>query len=51
MADLKQAVIVPLTGPNYATWKVQCTVALKKGAWGIVSSTKAAPGDDAEAKR
>ena len=30
MVDLKQAVIVPLKGPNYATWKVQCMMALNK---------------------
>lgn len=51
MADSKQAVIVPLTGPNYATWKVQCTMALKKeGVWGVVSGTEAAPAEDADDK-
>ena len=51
MADSKQAVIVPLTGPNYATWKVQCTMALKKeGVWSIVNGAEAPPADDAEAK-
>ena len=49
MVDSKQAVIVPLTGPNYVTWKVQCTMVLKKeGVWSIVSGTEAAPAEDAE---
>ena len=46
MVDSKQAIIVSLTGPNYATWKVQCTVALKKGVWSIVSGTEAAPAEN-----
>lgn len=51
MADSKQAVIVPLTGSNYATWKVQCTMALKKeGVWGVVSGTETAPAEDADDK-
>ena len=50
MADSEQAVIVPLTGPNYTTWKMQCTMALKKGVWGVVSGTEAAPVEDAEDK-
>ena len=51
MAELKQVSIVPLKGPNYATWKVQCTMALKKdGVWGIVSDTEEAPASDADPK-
>ena len=51
MAGLKQVSIVPLKGPNYATWKVQCTMALKKdGVWGIVSDTEEAPASDADPK-
>ena len=34
-------------GSNYAIWKVQFTMALKKdGVWGIVSGTKKAPEDN-----
>ena len=40
MAELKTA-IVPLTGKNYPTWKVQCKMALMKDSlWGIVSGTE-----------
>ena len=47
MAESKQVSIVLLRGPNYATWKVQCTMALKKdGVWGIVSGTEEAPASD-----
>ena len=36
--------IVPLSGPNYATWKVQCRMALvKDGLWNIVKGTKTVP--------
>ena len=34
MAELKQVSIVPLKGPNYATWKVQCMMAFKKDGLG-----------------
>ena len=41
MADSKQAVIVPLTKPNYTAWKVQRTMAFEKeGVWSIVSATE-----------
>ena len=40
MAEIKTA-IVPLTGRNYPTWKVQCKMALMKDSlWGIVSGTE-----------
>jgi hypothetical protein len=43
MAELRSAV-VPLKGNNYATWKVQCRMALiKEGYWGIVNKTETAP--------
>ena len=43
MTDLKTA-IVPLKGDNYATWKVQCRMALiKDGYWDIVKRTETAP--------
>ena len=40
MAELKTA-IVPHTGKNYPTWKVQCKMALMKDSlWGIVAGTE-----------
>ena len=36
--------IVPLKGANYATWKVQCRMALvKDGLWNIVNGTETMP--------
>ena len=50
MGDVKQVLIFPLKGPNYATWKMQCMMALKKeGVWRIVSGTEAPPAEDAAA--
>ena len=44
MAESKATVIVPLKGENYATWKVQCRMALvHDGLWGIVSGTETVP--------
>ena len=44
MAESKATVIVPLKGENYATWKVQCRMALvRDGLWGIVSGTETVP--------
>ena len=44
MADSKSMVIVPLSGSNYGTWKVQCRMALMKDSlWGIVSGSETAP--------
>ena len=49
--ELKQVMIVLLKGPNYATRKVQCTMALKKDeVWGIESGTEEAPAGDADPK-
>ena len=43
MAEGK-TVVVPLTGPNYCTWKIQCKMSLMRdGLWGIVSKTEAEP--------
>ena len=43
MAETKIA-IVPLTGANYPTWKIQCKMSLiKDGLWGIVDESEAAP--------
>lgn len=42
--------MVPLNSSNYATWRIQCKLALiKDGLWGIVSGTEAAPASGAEA--
>ena len=36
--------MVPLNWSNYATWKVQCRMALiRDGLWGIISGTENAP--------
>ena len=44
MAESKTSAIVPLSGANYPTWKVQCRMALvRDGLWGIVSGTETAP--------
>ena len=49
--SVKTVSIVPLKGSNYATWKVQCTMALKKdGVWSIVDGTEIAPGHTAAEK-
>ena len=46
---LKHVSIVPLNRSNYLTWKVQCTMALKKdGVWRIVSGTEEASEDARE---
>ena len=37
MAESRMVFVVPLNGSNYATWKVQCKMALiKEGLWKIV---------------
>ena len=48
VAETRSA-IVPLTGANYPTWKIQCKMALmKEGLWGIVSGTETAPAEGAD---
>ena len=43
MAEYKSS-IVPLNESNYATWKIQCRMALmKEGLWGIVNETEEVP--------
>ena len=38
-----------LNGPNYATWKVQCKMALiKEGLWNIVTGNEHAPENQGE---
>ena len=49
MAESKTAAVMPLSRANYATWKVQCKMALvKDGLWGIVSGTETAPAEGVE---
>ena len=44
MATPNSSGIVPLSGSNYNTWKIQCKMALlKQQLWGIVSGTETAP--------
>ena len=41
--------VVPLNGPNYPTWKIQCRMALMKdGLWSIVNGTENMPAGDDE---
>ena len=50
MAEAKSVSVVPLNGSNYATWKLQCQMALMKGdLWGIVNETETTPSRDAPA--
>ena len=43
-SESRVVTVVPLNGLNYATWKVQCRMALlKEGLWGIVSRTEQSP--------
>ena len=49
MAEAKSVSVVPLNGSNYATWKLQCQMALMKDLWGIVNETETLPGRDAPA--
>ena len=38
-----------LNGPNYATWKVQCKMALiKEGLWNIMTGNEHAPENQGE---
>ena len=49
MAESKFAVIVPLQGSNYPTWKLQCQMTLmKENLWGIVNGSETAPADGAD---
>lgn len=44
-----KVLIKPLNGTNYATWKVQCRMALiKDGLWGIVDGRENAPTEERE---
>ena len=47
-SDSKTVTIVPLTGKNYATWKIQCQMALvKDGLWTIVNESEDPPAEEA----
>ena len=42
----KNGCITPLTGSNYATWKVHCKMALvKEGLWKVVDGSETDPGE------
>ena len=42
--ETKHVNLVPLNGTNYATWKVQCKMALiRDGVWNIVNGTEIVP--------
>ena len=44
MAESKSVTVIPLTGSNYPTWKIQCRmVLLKEELWLIVSGNETAP--------
>ena len=44
-----KTVVVPLTGANYCTWKIQCKMSLMRdGLWGIVSRAETSPGAGTE---
>lgn len=50
MAEGKFVSIAPLNGSKYATWEIQCTMALKKeSVWEIVSGADIAPESGAAA--
>ncbi len=51
MAEGKAVSIIPLTGKNYPTWRVQCRMALmREGLWEIVSGKERAPSESAGAE-
>lgn len=51
-SDSKTVTVVPLTGKNYATWKVQCQMALMKdGLWTIVNESEDPPAVDASEEK
>ena len=46
MAETRSVSIVPLVGSNYATWKIQCQMALMKDSlWKIVNGTETEPAE------
>ena len=52
MAESKTVTVVPLNRSNYATWKVQCRMALMKDRlWSIVNGSEACPNQTREADK
>ena len=52
MADGKALSIIPLSGTNYPSWKVQCRMALiRESLWSIVAGTKGTPDETTEAEK
>lgn len=50
--ELKSMMMVPLNGNNYATWKIQCKMALMKdGLWSIVKCDEILPQNEAERRK
>ena len=50
--EATKILIKPLNGANYATWKVQCRMALiREGLWNIVNETEDAPEENVEKYR
>ena len=44
MTEFKTVTVVPLSGANYATWKIQCQMALMRdGVWKIVDGMEKSP--------
>ena len=44
MAESRTVTVVPLSGSNYASWKVQCLMALTKdGLWNIFNGYECPP--------
>ena len=50
-AHAHQALITPLKGDNYPTWKLQCQMALMRdGLWDIVNATETRPAEEGDAQ-
>ena len=51
MSEMKSSIVL-LNEKNYATWKIQCRMALMKdGLWGVVTGNDEAPIGNEEALR
>ena len=47
-----KSMMVPLNGNNYATWKIQCKMALMRdGLWSIVKCDEILPQSEAERRK
>ena len=52
MASDNKSVVVPLNNSNYATWKLQCRMALiKDGLWAFVNGTESEPTGEREERQ